>query len=100
MGGDVGRDFAGSRPERKLQILEFGAAGLRRLHVLFSASGAENSVVKLLAGDAVTVTIKAIDIYADNTNWPLDILRTVSSTPSTINIARIRDAPGIIAVAP
>ena len=58
------------------------------------------AVVRLFAGDAVAVTIKVIDVYADNTNWASDILRAVSSTPGAINIARIRDAPGVIAVAP
>ena len=55
--------------------------------------------MRLFAGDAVAIAIKAIDVYADDTNWTTDILRTVSSSPSAINIARIRDAPGIVAVA-
>ena len=55
--------------------------------------------MRLFAGDAVAIAIKAINIYTNNTNWTPDILRTVSSSPGAINIARIRDAPGIVAVA-
>ena len=46
----------------------------------------------LLASDPVAVTVEAINIIPNHSDWPPDILRTVTSAPGTINIAGVWNA--------
>jgi len=46
----------------------------------------------LFTGDAITIAIKSIDIYASYSNWTSNILRAITTTASTIHITRVWNA--------
>jgi len=78
MAGDVGRGFAESLTGPETSNI----GGLVR----------RGCGECLLASDPVAVTVEAINIIPNHSDWPPDILRTVTSAPRTINIAGVWNA--------